>query len=183
MKIKSIFFNISLFVVFACNNGSIINKMQGGCMFPDLDQDRPVDQGSIGCDGPDWLTIKPGLNIASECPSLTCPSKCEYVWIPVGLGKHNIVKIMTKDLKCSACGKDLEGDEIIGIGLYKCFYEINGVKLINKYASFKERKKFEVYSMTSYKKIDKYFASDWTLWPVLNIETKTPLSFFSFLFQ
>jgi len=93
----------------------------------------------------------------------------------IGIGKFSIAELAFKGFSCSACGDGIEDDKVNGIGLFDCAYSVDGAKLKDP-KKLPKRANMEAFEIelcyTKKDKIEKYFASDWSVWAYMNITTE-----------
>ena len=74
-------------------------------------------------EGPEWLTVTPGINFEGTCKNRFCKAKNEIVIIQKGFydstGGTCVLNYEITQLECPICKQALDKNEINGVGVYE----------------------------------------------------------------
>ncbi len=83
-----------------------------------------TEELALSNEGPDWLTVYPGLNLKGFCKNSACAANGQTVWISKGFGSFNMLKDC-RLAECPACHQPI--DDVKNLGFYQCTYSVKGV--------------------------------------------------------
>ena len=109
------------------NGGEVGSSIKG---FTDPKKVGPI-RYSIITDGPDYLTVKDGINLFGNCKNRNCIAYNKEVCSPFGFGTFDLIKDLVpeneKCPKCPAC--ELPLLKLETCGFMKCRFKYVGIKV------------------------------------------------------
>eukprot|EP00800_Vazella_pourtalesii_P016745 TRINITY_DN489_c0_g1_i4.p1 TRINITY_DN489_c0_g1~~TRINITY_DN489_c0_g1_i4.p1 ORF type:complete len:245 (-),score=34.25 TRINITY_DN489_c0_g1_i4:70-804(-) len=96
--------------------------------FADVSSEASFKDIKLTSDGPDWLTLAPGINFEGTCRGRFCQAENRTVVIQRGFydstGGTCMLNYEIIQLECPMCKQTLDKDEINGVGVYKAKLEV-----------------------------------------------------------
>ena len=88
---------------------------------------------SIITDGPDYLTVKEGINLFGNCKNRNCIAYNKEVCFPFGFGTFDLIKdLIPENEKCPKCPScELPLLKLETCGFMKCRFKYVGIKVEN----------------------------------------------------
>ena len=119
------------------NGSSITNivRLTGGggsgflpLRFADVSSEDSFKDIKLTSDGPDWLTLAPGINFEGTCRNIFCQAGNRTVMIQRGFydstGGMCMLNCEITQLECPMCKQTLDKKDINGVGVFKAKLEV-----------------------------------------------------------
>ena len=96
--------------------------------FADVSSEASFKDIKLTSDGPDWLTLAPGINFEGTCRNIFCQAENRTVVIQRGFydstGGTCMLNYEITQLECPMCKHRLNKKDINGVGVYEAKLEV-----------------------------------------------------------
>lgn len=101
----------------------LVMKSRGGFNFSSLEQKNNRNVEKVTADTPEYLVIKPGMNVRCVCDWDQCDTQKHggNVYFAKGLGKHDLT---TLNVRCPECTQPVK---MVTPCFYACSYRVDGI--------------------------------------------------------
>ena len=96
--------------------------------FADVSSEDNFKKVDLTTEGPEWLTVTPGINFEGTCKNRFCKAKNQIVIIQKGFydstGGTCMLNSEITQLECPMCKQALDKNEVNGVGVYEAKLEV-----------------------------------------------------------